>query len=100
MTREELEPLISKKDGGILLSCHVRPGAKTSAFAGTYGAALKISLAAPPVDGKANKELCAFLAKRLGLPKSSVSLVSGAASRDKKVLLPENADSLLLEILP
>lgn len=100
MTREQLAPLLRKKDGGILLSCHVQPGASRSAIVGLYGASVKIALAAPPVDGKANKELCVFLAKKLGLPKSAVSLAAGAASRDKKIFLPESAEAALLEILP
>ncbi len=100
MTIEEPTPVLRKKNGGILLSCHVQPGASRSAIIGRYGSSVKIALAAPPVDGKANKELCSFLAKKLGLPKSSVSLVAGAASRDKKILLPESAENALLEILP
>jgi hypothetical protein len=88
MTADELAPLIRTNDSGVFLSCHVQPGAKRTAVAGIYGTALKVSLAAPPVDGKANKELCVFLAKRLKLPKSAVSLVSGQTSRDKVVFLP------------
>ena len=88
MTAETLAPLIRLNESGVFLSCHVQPGAKRTAVAGVYGTALKISLAAPPVDGKANKELCVFLAKKLKLPKSAVSLVSGQTSRDKVVFLP------------
>ena len=88
MTSETLAPLIRVNESGVFLSCHVQPGAKRTAVAGVYGTTLKISLAAPPVDGKANKELCTFLAKKLNLPKSAVSLVSGQASRDKVVFLP------------
>ena len=88
MTVESITPLIRANGSGVFLSCHVQPGAKRTAVAGVYGAALKISLAAPPVDGKANKELCVFLAKKLGLPKSAVELVSGQTSRDKVVFLP------------
>ena len=88
MTIESLTPLIRVNESGVFLSCHVQPGAKRTAVAGGYGTALKISLAAPPVDGKANRELCVFLAKKLNLPKSAVSLVSGQTSRDKVVFLP------------
>ena len=87
MTVETLTPLIRINESGVFLSCHVQPGAKRTAVAGVYGTALKISLAAPPVDGKANKELCVFLAKMLKLPKSAVTLVSGQTSRDKVVFL-------------
>ena len=88
MTIESITPLIRDNGSGVFLSCHVQPGAKRTAVAGVYGTALKISLAAPPVDGKANKELCVFLAKKLGLAKSAVTLVSGQTSRDKVVFLP------------
>ena len=56
MTAETLSPLIRVNESGVFLSCHVQPGAKRTAVAGVYGASLKISLAAPPIDGKANKE--------------------------------------------
>ena len=88
MTLETLTPLIRSNGSGVFLSCHVQPGAKRTAVSGVYGASLKIALAAPPVDGKANKELCVFLAKKLGLAKSAVTLVSGQTSRDKVVFLP------------
>lgn len=70
-------------DGGITLTLHVQPGARKSELAGLHGDALKIRLAAPPVDGKANAALIAFIAERLGLPKSAVTLKSGQSSRRK-----------------
>ena len=48
---------------------------------------MKLTLKAPPVDGKANKELCRFFAEKCSLAKSAVSLVSGETSREKRVLL-------------
>ena len=70
---------------GVLLSLHVQPGAKRSEIVGIHGEALKIRLAAPPVDGKANACLVNFLAEVLALPKSGISLVSGQSSRSKRV---------------
>lgn len=70
-------------DGLIRLSVHVQPGARQTSFAGLHGNALKIRLAAPPVDGKANACLQAFLADFLDLPKSAIELISGQASRQK-----------------
>lgn len=70
---------------GIRLRLHIQPGAKNTEVAGLYGEALKIRLAAPPVDGKANACLIAFLADRLGVTKAAISLVSGDASRAKRV---------------
>lgn len=70
-------------DGRITLTLHIQPGAKKTEVAGLFGDALKIRLAAPPVDGKANKALIDFVADRLSLPKSSVILKSGLTSRRK-----------------
>ena len=72
-------------DGRALLTLHVQPGAKKTEVVGLYGDALKIRLAAPPVDGKANATLIAFVADRLGLAKSAVCLKSGQTSRRKVV---------------
>ena len=70
-------------DGRITLTLHIQPGAKKTEFAGLHGDALKIRLAAPPVDGKANEALVKFLAEVLHLPKSAVTLKSGQTSRRK-----------------
>ena len=70
---------------GVTLRLHIQPGAKKTEVVGLHGEALKIRLAAPPVDGKANACLIGFLADRLGVAKSSVSLVSGESSRAKRV---------------
>lgn len=56
------------------LALHIQPGAKKTSVAGPHGDALKIRLAAPPVDGKANAELLGFLAKACGVPRSAVGL--------------------------
>ena len=99
MTLENLTPLIRSNGSGVFLSCHVQPGAKRTAVSGVYGTSLKIALAAPPVDGKANKELCVYRAKKLGLAKSAVTLVSGQTSRDKVVFLPGIAPEQLAAAL-
>ena len=99
MTLETLTPLIRSNGSGVFLSCHVQPGAKRTAVSGVYGTSLKIALAAPPVDGKANRELCVYLAKKLGLAKSAVTLVSGQTSRDKVVVLPGIAPEQLAAAL-
>jgi len=76
------------------LTLHIQPGAKKTEIAGLYGDALKIRLLAPPVDGKANAALLDFLAKRLGLAKSQVALVSGQTSRRKVVEITEDVPDL------
>ncbi len=70
-------------DGRITLTLHIQPGAKKTEFAGLHGDALKIRLAAPPVDGKANEALVRFVAETLGLARSAVELKSGQTSRRK-----------------
>ena len=67
------------------LALHIQPGAKKTSVAGPHGDALKIRLAAPPVDGKANAALLAFLADCLKLPNRAVTLRSGDTSRRKLV---------------
>lgn len=72
---------------GVGLTLHVQPGASRTALAGEHGDALKVRLAAPPVDGRANDCLLAFLAERLGVPRSALLLRSGHASRRKVVVV-------------
>jgi uncharacterized protein (TIGR00251 family) len=69
--------------GSLTLRLHIQPGARKTEIVGSHGEALKIRLAAPPVDGKANAALIAFLAGELGVPKAQVELVGGASSRGK-----------------
>lgn len=69
----------------VVLTLHIQPGAKRTEVAGTHGEALKIRLGAPPVDGKANDCLIAFLAERLHVPKGRVILEAGMTSRSKRV---------------
>jgi len=71
--------------GGIRIRIHVQPRASRTELGGRHGDALKIRLAAPPVDGAANKELLDFLATRLGVPRRAVQLERGTTSREKSV---------------
>lgn len=66
-----------------MLTVHVQPGARKTEIVGPHGDALKIRLAAPPVDGKANAALIEFIAERLSLPKSAIGLIGGQTSRRK-----------------
>ncbi len=70
---------------GVTLRLHIQPGAKKTEVVGLHGEALKIRLAAPPVNGKANARLIAFLADRLGVARAAISLLSGESSRAKRV---------------
>lgn len=67
------------------LAVYVQPRAKRTEVAGTHGDAIKIRVAAPPVDGAANDELVRFLASRLRTARSAIAIVGGATSRLKRV---------------
>ena len=83
--------MIRAAKDGVTLAVRAQPGAKKTAIAGIYGegdqAQLKIAVQAPPIEGRANQALIAFLAKTFGVPKSSVELVTGELSRSKVFLL-------------
>jgi uncharacterized protein (TIGR00251 family) len=85
--------LQARPDGSLLLSLHVQPGAARTELAGLHGDALKLRLAAPPIDGRANKAVVDFIAELLHLPKSAVVIRSGLASRAKKLLLTGIAEN-------
>ena len=72
-------------DESALLRVRVQPRARRDEVVGERAGAVVIRLAAPPVDGKANAALTAFVAKAAGVPRSRVEIVRGAASRDKVV---------------
>jgi uncharacterized protein (TIGR00251 family) len=71
--------------GGVTFAVKVHPRAKKDAIAGELGDALKISLTAPPSEGKANDACIEFFAKLLKVPRSSVTIASGASSRNKVI---------------
>lgn len=71
--------------GGVELSVLVQPRASRSRIVGPHGDAVKIQLAAPPVEGQANAELIELLAKALSVPRRQVELLAGDASRRKRV---------------
>ena len=68
---------------GALLPVRVQPRARRNEVVGWQGAALRVRVTAPPTDGRANQAVVELLAEVLGLPRKSIALVSGAASRDK-----------------
>jgi uncharacterized protein (TIGR00251 family) len=77
--------------GGVTLAVRAQPGAKKTAITGVYGegaaAQLKIAVQAPPVEGRANSALVAFLAETFGVSKNAVELITGELSRSKVFLL-------------
>lgn len=71
----------------MLVAVRVQPKASANRLAGLHDGALKLALTAPPVDNRANKAAAEFLARLLGVPKSSVTLRSGGQSRSKTFLV-------------
>jgi uncharacterized protein len=82
-----------------LLSIRVQPRAKRDEVVGERAGAIVIRLAAPPVDGKANAALTAFIAKAAGVPRSRVEIVRGAGARDKVVRVTGVAEDALRRAL-
>jgi uncharacterized protein (TIGR00251 family) len=70
---------------GTRLTLRVQPRAARDEVAGRHGEAIRVRLAAPPVDGAANEALIRFLADRLALPRAALRLVRGQVGRDKIV---------------
>jgi uncharacterized protein len=77
--------VIQKSPNGATFAVKVQPRAKKNAITGEVGDAVKLSLTAPPVDGKANAACIEFFAKLLNLPRSSVTIAAGKTSRNKVI---------------
>jgi len=71
-------------DGTLVVRVHAQPGAKRTEVAGLHGEALKVRVAAPALEDRANEALVAFLAGRFAVPRRDVRLLSGAKSREKR----------------
>lgn len=86
----------------LVLTLHIQPGAKNNAAAGLHGEALKIKLAAPPVEGKANAALIKYLAERFDVPLSRVVLKQGDKSRHKVIMIvrPAHGPEVLFDEAP
>ena len=91
---------LRRAEGRATLAVHVQPGAKKSGVVGEHGDALKIRLAAPPVDGKANAALIEFLATRLGIARAQVTLKSGQTSRRKVLEISAAPGDTAQRLLP
>ena len=78
-------PAIHEKQGAVTFAVKVHPRSNQDAITGKLGDALKLSLTAPPIDGRANQACIDFFAKLLKVPKSSVTIASGASGRSKVI---------------
>jgi uncharacterized protein (TIGR00251 family) len=84
-----------RADGcGYVLSVHVQPNARASAVTGRHGDALKLRIAAPAVDDKANAALVEFLASALGVPRAAIRITQGSSARRKCVEIAEVSPTL------
>jgi uncharacterized protein (TIGR00251 family) len=79
--------IVQDTKAGAVLTVHIQPKSSTTECVGLHGNAIKIRVAAPPVDGAANDELIRFLARQLSTPVTSVQIQSGASGRHKRVLV-------------
>ena len=92
---------IDSTPAGVSIHVYIAPRASANRVLGVHGGALKVALAAPPVEGAANRALVAFLAKSLGVPRSAVALTSGQTSRKKTVAVSGiGRDEALRRLMP
>lgn len=83
--------------GAWRLRIAAQPGAPRSEVVGEHDGCLKLRIAAPPVDGRANDEIVRFLAERLALPRRTLYLLSGAGARRKRFALDDPIDAASIE---
>jgi len=76
---------IHESDAGVTFAVKLHPRARKNAITGELSDALKVSLTAPPIDGRANEACIEFFAKLLKVPRSSVTIASGQSSRNKVI---------------
>lgn len=84
MNMEFLEKI---DDSTWIMKVLVQPGARTNEVAGEHGGRIRIRIQSPPVDGRANKFLCVFLAGILGIKKNQLFIDKGLTSREKRVIV-------------
>ena len=87
MSAGDTPACLSRLGGGVLLQVSVVPNAKRTEVDGLYDGALRVRLAAPPIEGRANEALVAWLAKAMGVAKRDVEFVRGETSRRKHVAI-------------
>ncbi len=90
---------IKSSGDGVTFSVRISPRASRSAINGTHAGALKVSIAAPPVDGEANTALCSFLAAALGVPKRNVTIVQGEHSKSKVIAVVGVTEASVRELI-
>lgn len=91
---------IKQTKSGVTIDIIVQPKSSRDEIAGMLGDRLKIKLTAPPVDGKANAALITFLAKKLGIAKSRITIVRGETGRKKTLFIDAATERDVRSILP
>ena len=97
MTEQELQ--VRETASGLEVRLHVQPRAKRFGISGIHNGALKVKVTAPPVDDAANRAIVECFARLLGIPRSSIRIVSGLKSRDKILQISGISLSALLPFL-
>jgi uncharacterized protein len=92
MTPIDLPSCLCERDGRVLLRLSVVPNARRTEVDGLHDGALRVRLAAPPIEGRANAALVAWLAKSLGVPRRDVEVLRGESSRRKQVAIAVSRD--------
>jgi len=89
-----LDAAVSQGKGGIYIAVHAQPGAKRPQLRGMHGEAIKIAISQAAQDGKANAAIVKAIAEALDVPKAAVEITSGLASRQKRVFVSGDAETL------
>jgi uncharacterized protein len=93
--------IVRDSDRGAILTVHVQPNSSRTECVGMHGDALKIRLAARPIDGAANDELIRFIAEQCMVPRAHVRLQAGAEARRKRLCVQGiTAQALLARLMP
>ncbi len=96
----KIPPFIKERSSNVEMAIHCQAPASKTEIVGIYGDLLKIRLAAAPVEGAANLELCQFLSKYFGVSRAEVQILSGKSARKKKVLIRGKTTQDIQEHLP
>jgi uncharacterized protein (TIGR00251 family) len=80
-------PFYQWRNGDLLLNVRTQPRASSDGFAEVLDDRIKIRITAPPVDGKANRQLSILLADIFGVSRAQVSILSGETGRNKRILI-------------
>jgi uncharacterized protein len=96
----EIRPRFVESSACLDVALHIQPRAKRNQIAGCFNGALKLKIAAPPVDDAANRAIIEYFASLLNLPKSRLHIITGAKSREKVLRIDALSLSEFLKRLP